>query len=75
MKISANYFTVVFAMLLTERVVAFSKGLIWIPVLHVVLFIIVLIVDRKETKVKLDYKTYSRMKIYECLKDEAVLMQ
>ena len=75
MNVSANYFTVIFAMLLTERIVAFSEGLIWIPALHTILFFIILLVDRKDEKVKLDYKKYSRMKIYDCMKSDAELMQ
>eukprot|EP01022_Parablepharisma_sp_SALTPOND_P001349 TRINITY_DN106150_c0_g1_i1.p2 TRINITY_DN106150_c0_g1~~TRINITY_DN106150_c0_g1_i1.p2 ORF type:complete len:424 (+),score=9.45 TRINITY_DN106150_c0_g1_i1:466-1737(+) len=74
MNLSANYFTVLFAMLLTERIIAFSRGLIWIPIVHAILFVIVLIVDKKDTKVKLNYKKYSRMKIYECFKSDAELM-
>ncbi len=74
MNISANYFTVIFAMLLTERIAAFSKGLIWIPILHGVLFFMVLFVDKKGTNMKLDYKKYSHMKIYECFKSDAELI-
>jgi len=77
MNISANYFTVIFAMLLTERIIMFSRGLIWIPVVHLILFAFILFYDKKpakDEKVKLDYKTFSRMKIYDCLKTDAEIM-
>lgn len=75
MNVSANYFTVTFAMLLLERIKEFSKGLVWIPILHGILFIFVMIVDKKKTKQNVRYKHYSRMKIYECLKSDEQLMK
>ncbi len=75
MNVSADYFTVLFAMLLTKNIVDFSKGLIWIPVVHALLLFVILLVDKKETKAHLTYNKYSRMKIYDCAKNEALLMQ
>ncbi len=75
MDMSASYFTIVFAMLLTERLVVFSKGLIWVPVAHLLLFVVVLILDRKDVRPPVDYRKYSRIRIYDCIKDEACLMK
>lgn len=75
MNIHATYFTVIFAMLLMDRIFLFLKGLIWIPIMLLTMFVIVKIVDKKEPGLKLDYKTFSRMKIYDCMKDDATLLK
>lgn len=75
MNISANYFTVTFAMLEWNKLIKFSRGLVWIPILHVILLQFVYIVDKKNNRINLRYRYYSRMKIYECCKSDEELMR
>ncbi len=74
-KISSTYFFVVFGAILYDKVVNFSQGLIWIPVLHLALFVLVQIFDNKAVKMKLDYPKYSGMKVYELWDKNAALLQ
>jgi len=75
MNVSANYFTVTFAMLLIERIKEFSKGMMWIPILHGIMFVIIMFIDKKDTKESVKYKHYTKMKIYQCFKSDEELMK
>eukprot|EP00831_Metopus_contortus_P024928 TRINITY_DN21626_c0_g1_i2.p1 TRINITY_DN21626_c0_g1~~TRINITY_DN21626_c0_g1_i2.p1 ORF type:complete len:187 (-),score=36.83 TRINITY_DN21626_c0_g1_i2:50-610(-) len=74
MNVSSNYFAVLFGMILLENCVIFSRGVIWIPILHGMMFLLIQLLDKKDPKLRLDYPRYSRMKIYEAFKPENELL-
>jgi len=64
-RVSGNYFFVLFGGIAYEKFVNVCRGLIWIPILQIGLFIVIQIIDKKDQKLKLDYPKYCGLKIYE----------
>eukprot|EP01022_Parablepharisma_sp_SALTPOND_P008320 TRINITY_DN135639_c0_g1_i1.p1 TRINITY_DN135639_c0_g1~~TRINITY_DN135639_c0_g1_i1.p1 ORF type:complete len:540 (-),score=1.53 TRINITY_DN135639_c0_g1_i1:146-1765(-) len=73
LKISVCYFTSIFAVLLTEYGLELTKGALWIPVSHLIVYVLGIFFNKRGTKPKPEWEKYSKLKIYNCAKGEAIL--
>ena len=72
-KLSACYITTIFAIVVADHGMELVKGSLWIPISHVILYIIALLFDKKGGKPKPEWDKYSRIKINNWKNGEKIL--
>ncbi len=74
LRISTGYFIATFSLLTFHDNWEMTKGVLWLPIFHTIMFILVVLFDKeKGERPTPEIERYSRLKIYDCMSGDAIL--